>query len=126
MNAPQQPHPAPSFGRYIGGTIFFSRWLQAPLYLGLIVAQIVYVAHFGKELKHLIVDFGHLTEAQIMLIVLGLVDVVMIGTEADEADTRGVNLLSGLRLQFGNPLAPNPAVSASTTRTSREGSSSVR
>lgn len=78
MNAPQQPHPAPSFGRYIGGTIFFSRWLQAPLYLGLIVAQIVYVAHFGKELKHLIVDFDHLTEAQIMLIVLGLVDVVMI------------------------------------------------
>lgn len=78
MNAPQQPHPAPSFGRYIGGTIFFSRWLQAPLYLGLIVAQVVYVAHFGKELKHLIVDFNHLTEAQIMLIVLGLVDVVMI------------------------------------------------
>lgn len=38
-----------------------------------------------------------------------MVDVVMIGTEADEADTRGVNLLSGLRLQFGNPLAPNPA-----------------
>jgi uncharacterized protein (TIGR00645 family) len=78
MNAPRQPHPAPTFGRYIGGTIFFSRWLQAPLYLGLIVAQVVYVAHFGKELKHLIVDFNHLSEADIMLIVLGLVDVVMI------------------------------------------------
>lgn len=78
MNAPQNRPHAPSFGRYIGGTIFFSRWLQAPLYLGLIVAQVVYVAHFGKELKHLIVDFNHLSEADIMLIVLGLVDVVMI------------------------------------------------
>jgi len=38
-----------------------------------------------------------------------MVDVVLIGTEADESDTRGLNLLSGLRLQFGNPLAPNPA-----------------
>ncbi len=38
-----------------------------------------------------------------------MVDVVLIGTEADETDTRGLNLLSGLRLQFGNPLAPNPA-----------------
>ncbi|MBF6620321.1 MAG: TIGR00645 family protein [Patulibacter sp.] len=78
MNAPQQPHPAPTFGRYIGGTIFFSRWLQAPLYLGLIIAQVVYVAHFGKELQHLVADFNHLSEADIMLIVLGLVDVVMI------------------------------------------------
>lgn len=66
------------FGRYIGTTIFFSRWLQAPLYLGLIVAQGVYVAHFAKELKHLLLDFNHLSEADIMLIVLGLVDVVMI------------------------------------------------
>lgn len=78
MNAPQNRPHAPSFGRYIGGTIFFSRWLQAPLYLGLIVAQIVYVAHFGKELNHLVTDFNHLNEAKIMLIVLGLVDVVMI------------------------------------------------
>lgn len=47
-----------------------------------------------------------------------MVDVVLIGTEADEADTRGLNLLSGLRLQFGNPLAPNPAaLSVSWNRT---------
>lgn len=58
--------------------IFGSRWLQLPLYLGLIVAQCVYVFLFLKELWHLIHDAAHLGEQQIMLIVLGLIDVVMI------------------------------------------------
>lgn len=61
--------------------IFMSRWLQAPLYLGLIVAQGVYVFQFWKELTHLIgmlMKSGGTTETEIMLIVLGLIDVVMI------------------------------------------------
>jgi uncharacterized protein (TIGR00645 family) len=71
--------------------IFLSRWLQAPLYLGLIVAQAVYVYRFLMELWHLIgfALFGHPppasiptqvkdTETIVMLIVLGLIDVVMI------------------------------------------------
>ncbi|PKM14930.1 MAG: TIGR00645 family protein [Gammaproteobacteria bacterium HGW-Gammaproteobacteria-2] len=58
--------------------IFWSRWLQVPLYLGLIVAQGVYVFLFLKELWHLIHDAVNLGEQQIMLIVLGLIDVVMI------------------------------------------------
>ncbi len=58
--------------------IFGSRWLQLPLYLGLIVAQCVYVFLFGKELWHLIHEAWHLGEQEIMLIVLGLIDVVMI------------------------------------------------
>src|SRR3546814_18285809 len=58
--------------------IFWSRWMQVPLYLGLIVAQGVYVFLFLKELWHLIHDAGNLGEQQIMLIVLGLIDVVMI------------------------------------------------
>lgn len=62
----------------VGSTIFLSRWLQAPLYLGLIVAQAVYVVLFWKELIHLVQDFGGMTEEDIMLLVLGLVDVVMI------------------------------------------------
>jgi uncharacterized protein (TIGR00645 family) len=67
-----------SFTRVIGSSIFVSRWLQAPLYLGLIVAQAVYVVVFWKELIHLVMDFEHLDEESVMLIVLGLVDVVMI------------------------------------------------
>ncbi len=81
--------------------IFSSRWLQLPLYLGLIVAQCVYVFHFWVELTHLIsAAFGDtnaldllvksigykadagwmpkLNETVIMLVVLGLIDVVMI------------------------------------------------
>ncbi len=81
--------------------IFASRWLQLPLYLGLIVAQCVYVFHFWVELTHLIeAVFGdkqalsllvtsigykaapdwvpQLNETVIMLVVLGLIDVVMI------------------------------------------------
>ena len=58
--------------------IFSSRWLQLPLYLGLIVAQAVYVFLLGKELLHLIQGTPKLSEQDIMLIVLGLIDVVMI------------------------------------------------
>src|SRR5688572_3488752 len=58
--------------------IFASRWLQVPLYLGLIVAQCVYVFRFIKELFHLVHDANILTEQGIMLLVLGLIDVVMI------------------------------------------------
>ena len=81
--------------------IFATRWLQLPLYLGLIVAQCVYVFHFWVELTHLIeAVFGNkdalaqlvssigykadpgwvpkLNETVIMLVVLGLIDVVMI------------------------------------------------
>ena len=58
--------------------IFWSRWLQAPLYLGLIVAQGVYVIHFFVELSHLVSGAISIGETEIMLIVLGLIDVVMI------------------------------------------------
>jgi uncharacterized protein (TIGR00645 family) len=63
---------------HLGALIFLSRWLQAPLYLGLIVAQAAYVWQFMLELWHLVTKLGALKEAEIMLIVLGLVDVVMI------------------------------------------------
>lgn len=80
--------------------IFMSRWLQLPLYLGLILAQCVYVFHFWVELSDLIgAAWGNITSLQhildavtvggaqrptklneetIMLVVLGLIDVVMI------------------------------------------------
>jgi uncharacterized protein (TIGR00645 family) len=73
--------------RALAAIIFASRWLQAPLYIGLIVAQLVYVVVFWIDLVHLveevwlgIVDPAHhpMDEATIMLAVLGLIDVVMI------------------------------------------------
>ena len=60
--------------------IFMSRWLQAPLYIGLIAAQALYVWQFWRELVHLVHEMtvNNISETQIMLIVLGLIDVVMI------------------------------------------------
>ncbi|NQX88136.1 MAG: TIGR00645 family protein [Halioglobus sp.] len=62
----------------LASLIFSSRWLQLPLYLGLIVAQAVYVVLFIRELIHLIGGATSLNEQHIMLAVLGLIDVVMI------------------------------------------------
>ncbi|QAU24919.1 TIGR00645 family protein [Dyella sp. M7H15-1] len=72
----EQPHQ-PRLGS-LPILIFGSRWLQLPLYVGLIVAQCVYVYLFAKELWHLIHEAPTLGEQDIMLIVLGLIDVVMI------------------------------------------------
>jgi uncharacterized protein (TIGR00645 family) len=58
--------------------IFSSRWLQLPLYMGLIVAQAVYVVLFLKELWPLVLGAMRFSEQEIMLVVLGLIDVVMI------------------------------------------------
>ncbi|WP_426609637.1 TIGR00645 family protein [Bradyrhizobium sp. McL0616] len=71
------PSPQPQIGLF-ARLIFGSRWLQVPLYLGLIIAQAVYVLLFLKELWHLVAHSFDASEQQIMLIVLGLIDVVMI------------------------------------------------
>lgn len=58
--------------------IFWSRWLQAPLYLGLIVVLIVYVYEFAKGLIHFVSSANKLSEIETMLLALNLIDVVMI------------------------------------------------
>ena len=76
--AADDPTPPKGALRPLPQIIFGSRWLQLPLYLGLIVAQGVYVILFVKELWHLILHSFTFSEQQIMLVVLGLIDVVMI------------------------------------------------
>jgi len=75
--------PQPSVSRQLRPLpwlLFSSRWLQLPLYFGLILAQVVYVVQFWRELVHLLelAAFRGIAETEIMLIVLGLIDVVMI------------------------------------------------
>jgi len=62
----------------LGQVIFWSRWLQLPIYLGLIVVQGVYAYKFLASLWELLTHLPTLTETEIMLSVLGLIDVVMI------------------------------------------------
>jgi uncharacterized protein (TIGR00645 family) len=86
--------------------IFASRWLQLPLYLGLIVAQGVYVFLFLKELALLVLGANTLTEQGIMLLVLGLIDVVMISNLLVMVIVGGYEtFVSRLRLQ-GHPDQP--------------------
>ena len=78
MNDVQSASQRARFSAPLGSFIFLSRWLQAPLYFGLIVAQGVYVYHFLKELWHLVEKASSIDETTIMLTVLALIDVVMI------------------------------------------------
>ncbi|HWV42305.1 TIGR00645 family protein [Pseudorhodoplanes sp.] len=92
--------------RPLPSLIFGSRWLQLPLYLGLIVAQGVYVLLFLKELWHLTLHAMDFTEQQIMLMVLGLIDVVMISNLLVMVIVGGYEtFVSRLRLQ-GHPDQP--------------------
>ena len=78
MSAPHSPGSIRRPLRPLPALIFMSRWLQVPLYLGLIVAQAVYVFLFLKEVWHLLSHATSLDEISVMLAVLGLIDVVMI------------------------------------------------
>ena len=71
--APETPIREYAGLRPLPALIFSSRWLQLPLYVGLIVAQGVYVVLFLKELWHLFMHAFELTEQAIMLAVLGLI-----------------------------------------------------
>ena len=95
-----EPAKNPAAVRALPNLIFASRWLQLPLYIGLIAAQCIYVFHFWVELVHLVeaafgsqvaldklissigyktdVQLTGLNETVIMLVVLALIDVVMI------------------------------------------------
>lgn len=86
--------------------IFLSRWLQAPLYIGLIIAQGVYVYHFFAELIHLLAETPKLNEHLIMTTVLGLIDVVMIANLLIMVIVGGYEtFVSRLRLE-GHPDQP--------------------
>ena len=90
----------------LASLIFLSRWLQAPLYFGLIVAQGVYVYHFVIELSHLVGKAPHIEEKEIMLTVLGLIDVVMIANLLIMVIVGGYEtFVSRLRLE-GHPDQP--------------------
>src|SRR5262245_58109652 len=58
--------------------IFFSRWLQAPIYLGLIVGSLLYVYKFMEELSVLALSITEISEVGAMLAILGLIDVSMV------------------------------------------------
>jgi uncharacterized protein (TIGR00645 family) len=63
----------------IAGTLIASRWLMAPLYLGLIAALVMVIAEYFRELFRVIMDFRALDSSEMILAVLKLVDLVLLG-----------------------------------------------
>lgn len=66
------------FKQKLSRFIFMGRWIQLPLYLGLMIILVGYVFHFLKELVHLMAQINTVDDVHIMLGVLDLIDVVMI------------------------------------------------
>ncbi|ARU27155.1 TIGR00645 family protein [Cellvibrio sp. PSBB006] len=65
--------------RLIEKLIYRSRWVLAPIYLGLSLAVVALTVKFFQELSHLLLDIWVLKEAEMILIVLSLVDISMVG-----------------------------------------------
>lgn len=80
MNEKKDPVPhQPGAGQQLlENIIFASRWIQAPLYVGLIIAGVLYAYKFAEHLWHMVHGIQELDETKIMLGVLTLVDITMV------------------------------------------------
>lgn len=65
-------------GDAIGSVVFFSRWLLIPLYLGLYVALGAYTYKFAQEVFDLLVNLDRMTEGEMVLTVLGMIDITLV------------------------------------------------
>ena len=64
--------------RIVEFIIFQSRWLLVPFYVGLVIAQTLYCYQFCVSLWDMAYHFIHLKDTEIMLAILGLIDITMI------------------------------------------------
>lgn len=77
--SPKAPHSASNqIEAVFEAIVFASRWIQAPLYAGLIVAELLYAYKFLVELWHMVAHVHQMEETVFMLGVLGLIDVTMV------------------------------------------------
>lgn len=74
----KKPVIVKQFENFIEEIIFASRWLQAPVYMGLIVGTGLYVYKFFMELLHIAMHIQDSTEVDVMLGILGLIDISMV------------------------------------------------
>ncbi len=75
-------HDSNLFEKALEGTLFKSRWLLAPFYLGLVLSLVVLLGAFVGELASMLPDLGHflhLDPEQVILAVLSLIDLSLAG-----------------------------------------------
>jgi uncharacterized protein (TIGR00645 family) len=80
--------------RLIATTLTASRWLMAPLYLGLIAALGIVVVEFFRELTQIVTGFGEMAPEIVKLAVLKLVDIVLVGNLVVIMTAAGVQALA--------------------------------
>jgi uncharacterized protein (TIGR00645 family) len=81
IGSPKATAPPTSTGRLehvFEMAVFSSRWIQAPLYAGLIIAELLYAYKFLLELWEMVAHTQKMEETVFMLGVLGLIDVTMV------------------------------------------------
>jgi uncharacterized protein (TIGR00645 family) len=66
------------FEGFFEGIMFWSRWVQAPLYAGLVIGAILYLFKFFQELYHIYEKAWKMHEIEMMLKILSLVDISMV------------------------------------------------
>lgn len=65
--------------RGIERTLFNSRWIMAPFYLGLILALLILLYSFGEELLHLLLKMPHITQNDVIIGIISLIDLSLAG-----------------------------------------------
>jgi uncharacterized protein (TIGR00645 family) len=65
--------------RLIESLMLKSRWLLAPIYLGLSLAMIALAVKFFQEVLHLFAHIFESSEADVVLVVLSLIDISLVG-----------------------------------------------
>jgi uncharacterized protein (TIGR00645 family) len=80
--------------RLVAATLRASRWLMAPLYLGLIAALGIILVEFFRELVRIIAGFGDMTSEMVNLAVLKLIDIVLVGNLVVIMTAAGVQALA--------------------------------
>lgn len=64
---------------FVEKLLYRSRWILAPIYLGLSLAVLALGIKFFQEVYHLLIHIVTMGEAEMVLIILSLIDIAMVG-----------------------------------------------
>ena len=63
---------------FFEGIIFRSRWLLAPMYIGLVGGLLFLLVKFAQEFFHIMINILHTSEQEVVLSILALVDITLV------------------------------------------------
>ena len=65
--------------RFIENAMYASRWILAPIYFGLSLGLLALALKFFQEVFHVIPNVFALTESDLILVILSLIDMALVG-----------------------------------------------